>query len=162
VLTAHGVRGELKCRIITDFPQRRFRRGTRLFLGTDRIPVTVRGARIQGNTALLQLEEVTDRTEAEALRNAELTIPIDAAGRPPRGEFFWHEVIGLSVIDVTTDQALGTVADILETGANDVYVVRGEKGEILVPAIKDVVKLIDPPTGRMLIEPLPGLIQIRE
>ena len=75
-----------------------------------------------------------------------------------KGEFFWHEVIGLEVINVTTNESIGTVSDILETGANDVYIIRGNKGEILVPAIKDVVKLIDPAAGRMLIEPLPGLI----
>jgi 16S rRNA processing protein RimM len=162
VVTAHGVRGELKCRIVTDFPKRRFRRGARLLLGADRMPVTVRGARIQGSTVLLQLDEIADRTEAEKLRDAEISIAKEAAGKPPRGEFFWHEVIGLSVIDATTDRDLGKVVDILETGANDVYIVQGDSGEILVPAIKDVVKLIDPPAGRMLIEPLPGLIQTRE
>jgi 16S rRNA processing protein RimM len=158
VLTAHGVRGELKCRIITDFPQKRFRRGTQLFLGPDRSPVTVSRARIQGSTVLLQLQEISDRTEAETLRNCEISIKKEEAGRPPKGEFYWHEVIGLSVIDTTTDQPLGTVVDILETGANDVYVVKGDTGEILVPAIKDVVKLIDPSAGRMLIQPLPGMI----
>jgi 16S rRNA processing protein RimM len=158
-LTAHGVRGELKCRIITDFPSRRFKTGTRLVLGPDHQPVTVRRARIQGTTVLLQLDEVTDRTAAAALRNFELSVPIGDAGRPPRGQFFWHEVIGLTVIDVTTDRELGTVADILETGANDVYIVNGPRGEILVPAIKDVVKLIDPSAGRMLIEPLPGMMR---
>jgi 16S rRNA processing protein RimM len=161
VLTAHGIRGELKCRVITDFPKQRFRRGARLLLGPERRAVTVRGARIQGNTVLLHLEEITDRTEAETLRNTEVSIKKEDAGRPPKGEFFWHEVIGLSVIDTTTDEHLGTVKDILETGANDVYVVQGKHGEILVPAIKDVVKLIDPPAGRMLIQPLPGLIPDR-
>jgi 16S rRNA processing protein RimM len=153
------VRGELKCRVVTDFPGRRFRRGARLFLGPDHQPVTVRAARIQGSTALLHFEEISDRTEAEAVRDFEISISTQAAGRPPKGEFFWHEVIGLQVVDVRTEQTLGTVADILETGANDVYIVHGEKGEILVPAIKDVVKLIDPPGGRMLIEPLPGMIR---
>jgi 16S rRNA processing protein RimM len=161
VLTAHGLRGELKCRVITDFPRQRFRKGARLLLGRDRRRVTVKAARIQGSTVLLQLEEITDRTEAEALRNVELSINKEDAGRPPKGEFFWHEVIGLSVVDETTGETLGDVKDILETGANDVYVVHGKHGEILVPAIKDVVKLIDPPAGRMLIQPLPGLIPDR-
>jgi 16S rRNA processing protein RimM len=157
-LSAHGVRGELKCRIITDFPERRFKRGTQLLLGADRQPVTVRAARTQGTTVLLRLDEIADRDEAEKLRGAELCISIEEAGTPPKGEFFWHEVIGLTVIDATSDTPLGTVTDILETGANDVYVVKAESGEILVPAIKEVVKLIDPPAGHMLIEPLPGMI----
>ena len=62
------------------------------------------------------------------------------------------------VEDATSHEDLGQVADIIETGANDVYIVRGAKGEILVPAIKDVVKHIDPATGRMVIQPLPGML----
>jgi 16S rRNA processing protein RimM len=123
--------------------------------------VTVKRARIQGNTVLLQLEEVSDRTDAEQLRNAEISIAKADAGSPPKGEFYWHQVIGLSVVHASTGETLGEVKDILETGANDVYVVHGNYGEILVPAIKDVVKLIDPSAGRMLIEPLPGLIPQR-
>jgi 16S rRNA processing protein RimM len=162
VLGAHGIRGELKCRIVTDFPKRRFRRGAQLLLGAERTPVTVRGARMQGSTVLLQLEEISDRTEAEQFRNAELSVSPEDAVKLPKGEFYWHQVIGLTVIDGTNNETLGTVTDILETGANDVYIVRGDRGEILVPAIKDVVKLIDPTAGRMLIEPLPGLIPDRK
>ena len=62
---------------------------------------------------------------------------------------------------MTSHEILGNVTDIIETGANDVYVVRGERGEILVPAIKEVVKQIDPAVGRMLIEPLPGMLPNR-
>ena len=66
---------------------------------------------------------------------------------------------GLQVQDATTGEALGTIVEILETGANDVYVVRADGvGELLIPAIKDVVKDIDPAQGRMLIEPLPGML----
>ena len=67
-------------------------------------------------------------------------------------------MIGLDVVDTTTGNVLGKVADIIETGANDVYLVHGPRGEILVPAIKSVIKQIDPENGRMLIEPLPGLL----
>ena len=63
------------------------------------------------------------------------------------------------VIDATTQTSLGRVADILETGANDVYIVRTASGrEVLIPAIKDVVNDIDPALGRILVEPLPGLL----
>jgi 16S rRNA processing protein RimM len=107
---------------------------------------------------LLKLAQVTDRDVAETLRGKEVTIRKEDAVALPAGQFFWHQVIGLSVVDVTTQQTLGRVVDILETGANDVYVVRPPQGkEILVPAIKDVVKEIDPEQGRMLIEPLPGM-----
>ena len=64
----------------------------------------------------------------------------------------------LRVEDAATHELLGEVVDIIETGANDVYLVRGQRGEILVPAIKDVVKRIDPAAGHMLIQPLPGML----
>ena len=156
MLSAHGIKGELKIRVITDFPRRRFRRGARVVIAGQ--PYTVGAIRAQPPNALLRLDEVTDRTAAEKLRGEDVEIAREEAGPPPRGQFYWHQVIGLTVIDVTTDQPLGAVTDILETGANDVYVVTGERGEILVPAIKSVVKQIDPAAGRMLIQPLPGLL----
>ena len=156
MLSAHGIRGEVKCRIVTDFPDQRFRRGTEVLVrGTLR---KIQGARIQGVTALLKLAGVDDRDSAAALRGADVEIPTQSAIALPAGQFYWHQVIGLEVEDATTHAVLGRVADILETGANDVYIVRGETGEILVPAIKDVVKQIDPAAGRMLVEPLPGML----
>jgi 16S rRNA processing protein RimM len=150
------VRGELKCRIVTDFPKRRFRRGTSVIVRG--APHTIESARVQADVVLLKLEDVADRTTAESLRGAEVEVPREAALKLPRGQFYWHQVIGLTVEHATTREPLGTVTDILETGANDVYVVRGARGEILVPAIKDVINQIDPASGRMLIEPLPGML----
>ena len=114
---------------------------------------------MQGNFALLRLQEVQDRDAALALRGKDIEVPASARLPLPRGRFYWQDVIGLSVIDITNGETLGTVKDILETGANDVYVVqRADARDLLVPAIKQVVKEIDPSAGRMLIQPLPGLI----
>jgi 16S rRNA processing protein RimM len=85
-------------------------------------------------------------------------VPTAAALQLPKGQFYWHQVIGLRV-ESTDGQTLGTVRDILETGANDVYIVHGAHGELLLPAIKDVVKQIDPAAGRMLVQLLPGLLR---
>lgn len=156
VLSAHGIRGELKCRVITDFPKQRFKRGNRVLIRGD--AYTVQSARIQGNALLLKLAEVADRNAAETFRGADVEVRTEDAGALPKGQFYWHQVIGLQVIDITTSEELGTVADIIETGANDVYLVRGARGEVLIPAIKDVVKDIDLANGRMLIEPLPGML----
>jgi 16S rRNA processing protein RimM len=156
VLGAHGIRGELKCRIVTDFPTRRFKRGNTVLIRGE--AHKIQAARIQGATVLLKLEDVSDRDKAAALRGAEVEVPTHEAVSLPKGQFYWHQVIGLQVEDITSHEHLGEVTDIIETGANDVYIVRGQKGEILVPAIKDVVKQIDPEAGRMLIEPLPGML----
>jgi 16S rRNA processing protein RimM len=156
VTGAHGIRGELKCRVVTDFPSRRFRRGKTVVIGDN--DHVIESARVQGMTVLLKLEDIGDRDTAAALRNQEILIRPEDAVALPKGQYYWHQVIGLRVEDATTREPLGEVTDILETGANDVYVIRGGRGEILVPAIKDVIKQIDPAAGLMLIEPLPGLL----
>jgi 16S rRNA processing protein RimM len=157
VLGAHGIRGELKCRVVTDFPRQRFKRGSTVYLKSE--PHKVQAARIQGASVLLKLEDVSDRDTAAAFRGADVEVPTDSALSLPKGQFFWHQVIGLQVEDIDTHEQLGEVIDILETGANDVYIVRnGPRGEILIPAIKDVLKRIDPQEGRMLVQPLPGML----
>jgi 16S rRNA processing protein RimM len=156
VLAPHGIRGELKCRVVTDFPRQRFKRGNTLLL--DGVQHTIQGARIQDQTVLLKLQDIADRNAAERLRGKDILIRLEDAVRLPSGEFYWHQVIGLSVVD-TTQHVLGHVSEILETGANDVYVVKSPAGrEILIPAIKDVVLEIDPDAGRMTIQPMPGMI----
>jgi 16S rRNA processing protein RimM len=156
VLGAHGIRGELKCRIVTDFPSRRFKRGNTVLIRGE--PHKIQSARIQGATVLLKLQDIEDRDKAATLRGAEIEVPTEQAVSLPKGQFYWHQVIGLRVEDATSHEPLGEVTDIIETGANDVYIVKGNRGEILVPAIKDVVKQIDPEAGRMLIQPLPGML----
>jgi 16S rRNA processing protein RimM len=78
------------------------------------------------------------------------------AWKLPRGRFYWHQIVGLRVVTVD-GRALGTVKEILETGANDVYLVETDRGELLLPAIKDVVKEIAPERGVMVVELLPGM-----
>ncbi|MCH8345607.1 MAG: 16S rRNA processing protein RimM, partial [Chloroflexi bacterium] len=75
----------------------------------------------------------------------------------PEGQYYRFQIIGLEVRNAT-GAILGRVTDILTTGANDVYIVRSEKREILVPATDDVIKEIDVERGLMLIEEIPGLI----
>jgi 16S rRNA processing protein RimM len=146
----------VKCRVVTDFPAERFKSGTRLLVGAE--TRKLRSARVTGDIAYLRFEGITDRDAAETLRGLDVLVPRSEAVRLPEGEFFWDQVIGLRVED-TSGSELGRVTDILETGANHVYVVHGSQPrELLVPAIKDVVKLIDPAAGRMVIEPLPGLL----
>jgi 16S rRNA processing protein RimM len=156
VLSAHGIKGEVKCRLVTDFPKRRLRKGGRVFIAGQ--PYTVALARVQPMLAYVKFEEVPDRTAADKLRGLDVEVPRADAHPLPRGQFYWHEVIGLEVHNASTGEVVGKVDDILETGANDVYIVHGSRGEILIPAIKSVIKRIDPQAGRMLIEPLPGLL----
>ena len=112
--------------------------------------------RLHGDRVILKLAGIDDRTAAEAMRGALVRVPIEQAVELPPGSYFWHEIVGLRVQD-TRGRALGTVAEVLATGSNDVYVVRSGEGELLLPAIKDVVRAIDREHGVMTVELIPGL-----
>ena len=152
VVGAHGLRGEVRVEPLTDFPER-FEAGSVLWL--DGAPRRVEASRWRGRSVYLKLDGASSRTEAAALRGKELMAPeprpIEEAGR-----YYRHDVVGLRVED-EAGAALGRVADILVTGANDVYVVRGEQGELLLPAIEDVVREVDVAGGRLVVALLPGL-----
>lgn len=100
---------------------------------------------------------VTDRNAAAALTGRHLLVR--ASDLPPLddGEFYHHEIRGFAV--VTTDgRALGTIADVFSTGTNDVFVVRGDTREYLIPVIADVVRTIDRDARCVTIHPMPGLL----
>jgi 16S rRNA processing protein RimM len=77
----------------------------------------------------------------------------------PEGQYYHDQIIGLKV-ETTSGELIGTVADILTGKSNDNYIVRGEKGEVLIPAIEDVVQSIDLDRGYMVIEPIEGLLDL--
>ncbi len=106
--------------------------------------------------AVIAFQGVTDPETAAGYKGFLLLIP-QAAVRLENGEFFYEQIIGLSVI-TTTGLALGKVVDILQTGSNDVYVVKDDDKEYLIPAIADVIKKIDIEEKRILIEAMDGLL----
>lgn len=119
--------------------------------------MAVLSSSVGGDTATVYLAGVETPEQAAALRGLFLRVPLGQAVRPKTDEFFWHEVVGLRV-EAEDGRDLGIVTEILRTGANDVYVAQGPLGELLIPAIEDVVLTIDPPSGRLLIRPMPGLL----
>jgi 16S rRNA processing protein RimM len=157
VVGAHGIRGDLRCALLTDFPER-FKRGLKVYLGAKRTLYEVQRGRAERNRLTLKLVGIDTRDDAEALRGVTVFVAESDAVRLPRGTFFWHQIIGLRV-RTADGRALGNVVDILQTGANDVYVVRAgpEQRELLLPAIKDVVKQIDLASGEMTVELIEGL-----
>lgn len=168
VLRPHGVHGELSVQVITDFPER-FRELDNVYLGTspenaDRLRAyAIDSARPQrtgkqGGTWLLRLHNIDDRAAADALRDQYLFVAIDQAVPLADDEVYLFQVIGLQA-ETPQGVVLGRVVDLIETGANDVYVIRGAAyGEVLVPAVNGVVLSIDVDAGRMLVDPPPGLI----
>ena len=162
IVGPHGIRGEVKVEPLTDFPER-FKKGARIFLGTatdssEVAPIEIAAARPHQGRWLVMFSQVKDRNAAEALRDRYLLIP--AADAMPLGEHenYVHDLIGLEV--VTTDgAALGRIAEILFTPANDVYVVRGPRGEVLIPATRDVILSVDLPNHLMAVALPEGLLE---
>jgi len=152
VTTAHGIKGELKVEVLTDFPER-FERGSKLWLrGIER---TIEQARPQGRGIILKLRGIDTRNDAEALRGEVLTVP-DLADLDDEGAYYIHDLMGLRVED-TAGAELGKLFEIISTGATDVYVIRGPRGELLLPALDDVVTDIDLKQGRIQVEVPEGL-----
>jgi 16S rRNA processing protein RimM len=118
---------------------------------------TIESSRWQKGLGHLKLSGIDDRQAALALRGQLLTVPESELEPLGEGEYYRFQLVGLAV-QTTGGASLGRVTDVLSTGANDVYVVQGERGEILVPATDDIVKEIDLESGRIVIEEVPGLI----
>ncbi len=160
ILRPHGVHGEVLVEVITDFPER-FDMLEVAYLGYDNqhaTPYRVRTRRRHRLGALLSFEGYPDRTSVEALRDMFVQIPIEEAKPLPEGSYYAHELIGLDVF-TTQGEELGRISDVLFTAANDVYVVQTARGELMLPAIRQVIKEVDLAAGRMIVELLPGLLE---
>lgn len=155
-----GVRGEMKLEILTDFPER-LPRLKRVYIGEEAIPYEGVRFRYYKGMVLMQLPGCETREAAEALRGRLVLIDREEAVPLPPGEYYEHEILDMEVY-TTEGVYLGRVKEILYTRANDVYVVRGPFGEVLIPAIRDVVREIDVPANRMVIWPMPGLLREEE
>ncbi len=158
----HGIHGELSVVVLTDFPER-FAALEWVFIGDQfqATPYRLTGYRWHKQHVLLSLEGITDRLLAEALAGQLVQIPIEAAMDLPDGEYYLYQLVGLQVV-TAAGETVGEIVEIIETGANDVYVVRAGSDalppEILLPAIPDVVKAVDLARQQMTVELIDGLI----
>jgi 16S rRNA processing protein RimM len=154
VLRAWGIRGDVKIQPLTDRPAD-FARLTQLYVGAPPRRYEVQSFRPYQGNWLLHLVEVSTRTQAEALHDQPILIE-RVQRQLEADEYLADQIIGLKVITLA-GEVLGTVVEIITTGANDVYVVHGERGEVLLPARSEVIRSIDLAMATMTVELLPGL-----
>ncbi|MCW5952904.1 MAG: ribosome maturation factor RimM [Propionibacteriaceae bacterium] len=152
---AHGLRGEVTVAPTTDSPEQRFAPGSQLSSPTAG-RLTVRQQRWQAGTLVVAFEQAGDRSAAEALRGAELWTEIDA-GDTDAGEFHDTSLIGLAAVDPSGGPR-GRVVRVLHLPAQDVLVLDTPQGERLVPFVTELVPEVDLPGGRVVIDPIPGLL----
>jgi 16S rRNA processing protein RimM len=158
IVGVHGIRGEVKVMPLTDFPER-FKPGQRVYVGneTDATETKIVAARPHQSMWLVKLASVPDRNAAELLRDQYLLIPEGDVMPLSEHENYVHDLIGIAVV-TETGEPLGTLEDVLFTAANDVYVVAGPEGEILIPALRTVVLEVDLDARRMVVQLPEGLL----
>ena len=158
VVALFGVHGELKVRLLSDIPNR-FTERASVYLGRDHVRHIIRSVRpYKGDMILLGLEHFNDANAAEALRNLDIYIPLSELAKLPPGSYYQHDIIGLQVYTLD-ERDLGKIVDIMVTGSNDVYIVKTAQGkQVLIPAIRDVIKQVDLARHTMHIDPMPGLL----
>lgn len=164
IIGAHGRSGEIRVKVTSDVPGR-FETGQSLSLSRDGETTEDRRYRIvhsrstgskDNDVLILALQGLRFRDEALPLAGMWLCVPQSEVPQPEEGEYFHYQLMGLKVRTVTGEE-LGEVTEILETGSNDVYVVKGDGGEILVPALSKVVLEVDIAGGLMVVDVPEGL-----
>lgn len=148
----HGIQGELIMDILTDFPER-LRPNRPVFLGEEHAPHHLGTVRLANKVMLVSIKGYTNPEEAARFRNTYVYVRSDNLPRLPEDAYYYHELIGMTIVD-ENKQILGELESIIETGANDVYVVRKPDGsELLLPAIADVVLTVDTEHSEMIVRP---------
>lgn len=182
VVSVHGIRGGLKVKALTDYPER-FKKtaevDVRLPAGSAKSKelshrYKVCYASVAGSTAILLLEGVEDRNTAELYRGATLSVPREKAVELPEDTYFIGDLVGSDVYELTDSAAddafdaaapgvekLGKVFEVIPTGSNDAYGVRTpDKKIIYIPAIASVVRHVDVRRGEIFVRLLPGLKEV--
>ncbi|WP_313732056.1 ribosome maturation factor RimM [Cohnella nanjingensis] len=147
IVNTHGVRGEVKVYPQTDFPDVRFRGGSRLLLVPpergEPIGVEVLSAREQKNLFVVKLKGWDDINYAEKFKGWELKVTADERVELEEDEYYLSDIVGCSVV-TDEGETIGVISDILSPGANDVWVVKRPKGaDLLLPFIDEVVLDVD-------------------
>lgn len=161
IATTHGLKGEVKVFPTTREPER-FLDLKRVFLHTGRgepLNLTVERVREGGKFFIVKFKGMDRIEDVERFRGCELTVAREDAIRLRDGEYYASDLTGLDVIDFDSGSLLGTVTDVIETGANDVYEMRrtGSEETVLLPAIRECVRQIDIEKGIMIVHMMDGL-----
>lgn len=147
IVNTFGIKGEIKIYPYIDY----FEELSKVYINGKEYNIS--NSRTQKNTAIVKFKEIKDINEAEKLKNREIEVDKKDLPKLEEGTYYIGDLIGL---DVYTDDGklLGKLDDIFNTGANDIYQV----GEILLPAIPDVIKKVDIENNKIIVHIIKGLI----
>jgi 16S rRNA processing protein RimM len=158
IVNVYGFRGEVKVYPLTDDISR-FKRLKEVYVEENNalVKYEVEGIKLLSNTVAVKLKGIDTEEAANRLRNAYMKVDRKSALKLPKDSYFICDLIDLEVYD-EKGLLLGTIKDVLQTGSNDIYVVQTSGKDILIPALKDVVKKIDLANRNIMVKLPEGLI----
>lgn len=159
ITSTHGIRGEVKVFPTTDNVQH-FKRLKEIVLdtGKEQLVLEIEGVKFFKKFAILKFKGIDDINDVEQYRQKSLWIKRENAAPLKKNEYFVADLIGMQVFTEDGNE-FGTLKDVMQTGANDVYIIRTEAyGEVLIPAIKECILAVDVENRRMDIHLMPGLV----
>lgn len=149
VASAHGIKGAFKMAVLSNHPEH-FESLRTVYIGDEPAPRRLRQIRVERGEALVRVDGCDTPQDVAALRGQAVKIAREDAKQLPEGEYYHYQLLGLDVVDENGAE-LGRLAEIHETGANDVYIVRAPGRELLLPNISSVVLAVDLDAGRMTV-----------
>jgi len=161
IARAHGIRGQVIVNPATDFPEERFRPGAEVFIERYGAVETLRltTVRFQHGRPVIGIDGVETMNDAEAFAGFELRVPLDWLVPLPPDTFYRHDLIGCRV-ETTSGETVGVVEDVEGTLTGSRLVVRSDRGEILIPLVREICTAIDPAVKRIVVEPPAGLLDL--
>ena len=143
IVAAQGIQGWVKVLTFTEYVDSLLDYET-WYIGNEQSwrPIKVLESNVHGKLVVAKLEGIPDRSAAEKYKGQLIAVSREEMPKQQEGEYYWSDLIGLSVVNLE-GYAFGTVDSLLETGANDVLVVKGESGETLMPFIASVIQQVD-------------------
>lgn len=160
ITTTHGVRGEVKVYPTTDTPERFLDLDDVLLdTGREKMRLTIEHVKFFKNLAILKFKGIDNINDIEKYKGKELWIPREEGQELDEDEYYIADLIGMDVV-LEDGSAFGTLTDVLETGANDVYVIKTTEGkEVLLPAIGDCILDVDLDANTMRVHLMKGLLE---
>ncbi|TMD15823.1 MAG: 16S rRNA processing protein RimM [Chloroflexi bacterium] len=149
VLKVHGLKGALRVELLTDFPDR-FAPGSEVVVAGR--PLRVARSEELDGSMLVTFEGISDRTAAEPLAGAYVTVPLAEARALPADQYYHFQLVGLTVFDTRQARQLGRVVEVLTYPANDVLRVTDGDHEVLIPMIRSVVRSIALADGTITVD----------
>ena len=164
IVNTHGIGGELKVKVYSDRLER-FEGMEQVYASPDehadeRRVLTIERLRYHKDMVLMKIKGIDDISQAEGLKNVFLQVPEDELPPLPKGRYYIYQLEGLSVWE--KGRCYGELKEVLQPGSNDVYVVSDGKRDILVPALRTVIREVDLDKGRMEVALPAGLLEIYE